>query len=61
MKFFHADDSMNDGNFYAILRYRGKRNDFLKFNLENDQLTNRLGYFTLSIKFETKWKRGNII
>lgn len=37
MNLFYADDSMNDGNFRAILRYRGKGDDFLKLNLENDR------------------------
>jgi Domain of unknown function (DUF4371) len=34
---------MNDGNFRAILRYRGKGDDFLKLNLENDQRCKYIG------------------
>lgn len=33
----YADDSINNANFRAILRNKGKQDTFLKLNLENDQ------------------------
>jgi hypothetical protein len=32
-----TEELSNDGNFCAILKYRGKGDNFLKFHLENNQ------------------------
>jgi len=58
MNLYYADDSMNDGNFRAILRYRGKGDDFLKLNLENDQ---RYKYIGSKIQNEIIIACGDII
>ncbi|XP_060845763.1 zinc finger MYM-type protein 1-like [Rhopalosiphum padi] len=52
------DDSINDGNFRAILRYRGKGDEFLKQNLENDY---RYKYIGSKIQNEMIIACGDII
>jgi len=58
MNLLNADDSMNDSNFRTILRYRGKGDDFLKLNFENDQ---RYKYIGSKIENEIIIACGDII
>jgi hypothetical protein len=53
-----VEELFNDGNFCAILRYRGKGYNFLKLHLENNQ---RYKYIGAKIQNEIIAACGDVI